>query len=456
MPTVSNANFYKYISVWRYLSNSDDEGYELGALSDGGWEAGDDVPNIFNPDHNDYDFNIFKLSTWDVSGVTTMEDAFKEYEGEFGTGNFTRSWSSGSTSGTDTTFDANITNWNCSSCLDFCSMFRSSTTFNQDISGWGNGSTTATQVFDRSGVSTISFARMFRDATLFNQDISGWKVASVNDFEDMFRGATAFTQDLSSWKTNGNGMQSLADSKFTDFWTGATAHANNGQTVTYATWTTTTCFYGFVNVMTKEGLKQIKDLKRGDLILTNDGYQPLAKLDTGFNHSDERLNQLLNTTNFMVKIPKDFLAKNVPSEDVYVTDTHPLSVRVTSDKNDKDFEFLHLFVRELMKLNGNIEYVRLNEKYLYNLIFDKHYEINVGGMKFLSHHPNHFNGNVLLLTGDEIEKKNRSKKIYALNNQIYFDIVTLKDLLKNKPGSMSDKEYLASVLTFDVAKASLF
>ena len=213
---------------------------------------------------------------------------------------------------------------------------------------------------------------------------------------------------------------------------------------------TVTCFYGFVNVMTKEGLKQIKDLKRGDLILTNDGYQPLAKLDIGFNPSNKRLNQLLNTTNFMVKIPKDFLAKNVPSEDVYVTDTHPLSVRITSDKNDKDFEFLHLFARELVKLNGNVEYVKLNEKYLYNLMFDKHYEINVGGMKFLSHHPNHNNNTIRLNDGEEINANNRSKKVYVdKNNTIYFKDITLKDLLKEKPESLTDKEYLAQVLVFN-------
>ena len=54
----------------------------------------------------------------------------------------------------------------------------------------------------------------------------------------------------------------------------------------------------------------------------------------------------------MVKIPKDSV-KNVPSEDVYVTKT-PLSVKVRSAKNDKDFEFLHLFVEELMHLGDGI------------------------------------------------------------------------------------------------------
>ena len=201
------------------------------------------------------------------------------------------------------------------------------------------------------------------------------------------------------------------------------------------------CFSGNSQVKILDGdKKKIKDLKRGDLILTNDGYQPLAQLDVGFNPSDD----------LMVKIPKDFLAENVPSEDVYVTKTHPLSVKVRSAKNDKDFEFLHLFVKELMHLGDGIEYVKKDEeKNLYNLIFDNHYEISVGNMKFLSHHPNHNNGNKRLKEGQEINPSYRTKKVYADDEGIYFKIINLKKLLKRKPENMTDKEYVASVLRFD-------
>ena len=212
---------------------------------------------------------------------------------------------------------------------------------------------------------------------------------------------------------------------------------------------TVICFYGFVNVQTDKGLKQIKDLKRGDMIFTNDGYQPLAELDVGFNPSNELLKRKFKTTDFMVKIPKDFLAENVPTEDVYVTKTHPLSVRITSD--DKDFEYLHLFVEELMQLGDDIEYVRKDEETkLYNLIFDNHYEVNVGNMKFLSHHPNHNNGNKRLKEGNEIDPENRTKKVYADKNGIYFKKITLKNLLKDKPDEMTDKEYLVHALCFKV------
>ena len=202
------------------------------------------------------------------------------------------------------------------------------------------------------------------------------------------------------------------------------------------------CFYGFVNIMTNQGLKLIQDLKRGDLILTNDGYQPLSKLIKSRNTNKIR--------ELMVKIPKDYFCENIPSEDIYTTHTHPLSVKILSDKDDGDFEYLHFFVKELMNLNDGVELCYLEkEDYIYNLAFDKHYELNIGGLKLLSHHPNHNNGNYRLHESDEFNHENRSKKVYADKKSSYFKRISLKNLLKDKPSEMTDKEYLASVLRFD-------
>ena len=204
-----------------------------------------------------------------------------------------------------------------------------------------------------------------------------------------------------------------------------------------------TCFYGFTDIMTKTGMKKIKNLKKHDLILTNDGYKPLTMLSVGLNYITKN-----SSNKLMVKIPKDFFKENVPNKDIYVTDTHPISVKIISPDNDKDFEFLHLFLKELIKLG--LEYHDLpEEKYIYNLIFDKHYEIDIGNIKFLSHHPNHFNGNVILRSGDEINKKERSRKIYAMNNCSYFETTRLKDLLKNKPEHLTDKEYIGEIIQFN-------
>ena len=212
---------------------------------------------------------------------------------------------------------------------------------------------------------------------------------------------------------------------------------------TTTTSTQKTCFYGFTDIMTKTGMKKIKNLKKYDLILTNDGYKPLTMLSIGLNYITKN-----SSNKLMVKIPKDFFKQNVPNKDIYVTDTHPISVKIITPDNDKDFEFLHLFLKELIELG--LKYHDLpEEKYIYNLIFDKHYEIDVGNIKFLSHHPNHFNGNVILRSGDEINKKERSRKIYAMNNCTYFETTTLKNVLKNKPEHLTDKEYIGEIIQFN-------
>jgi len=208
------------------------------------------------------------------------------------------------------------------------------------------------------------------------------------------------------------------------------------------------CFYGFVNIMTKSGLKQIQDLKRGDLVRTNDGFQPLAKLEVGPNPTQELLLKHLKTTEFMLKIPSDFFLPGVPNEDVYVTKGHPVSVKVL---RQGDFEFLHLYMSELVSLG--LEYVQLEEKYVYNLIFDKHYELNVGGIKFLSHHPNHNNENTRLEV--PFDEKNRSKKVYADENGCHFQRTTLKKLIKEKPTGQTDLEFLGGVLQFTQVKQPL-
>jgi len=373
---------------------------------------------------------------WDTSRVKTMEETFSYSQ-----------------------FNQDISNWNTSACTKMKGMFYTTPLFDQNIAtsppitAANSVTGSAYTAWDVSSVKNME--EMFEGngggRVAFNQDISNWDVSSVTTMKEMFRNATLFNQDITTWKTNGNGMKS--NITLTNMFNGATAMLEvngNVTTPTYTDWETQTiCFYGFVNVMTDQGLKQIKDLKRGDMILTNDGYQPLAELDIGFNPSDKLLLSKLKSTDFMVKIPKDFFIENVPSEDVYVTKTHPLSVKIISSDDDKDFEFLHLFVKELMQLGDGIEYVRKDEeKKLYNLIFDKHYEINVGNMKFLSHHPNHLNKNKYLVEGEEKNQENRTKKIYAIEGQCFFDIITLKDLLKQKPGNMTNKEYLGSLIKF--------
>ena len=66
-----------------------------------------------------------------------------------------------------------------SSVRNMTNMFRTASTFNQDISGW-----------DVSLVTNMG--GMFNSAALFNQDISLWNVSSVTNMGGMFRNAFAF------------------------------------------------------------------------------------------------------------------------------------------------------------------------------------------------------------------------------------------------------------------------
>ena len=159
------------------------------------------------------------------------------------------------------------------------------------------------------------------------------------------------------------------------------------------------CFRGDTQVKTSEGYKNIESLKRGDLIMTNAGLQPLSKL-----HKSKPIP--------MIKIPTGLLGENLPNRDVFVCKWHPLSVKILTDDNDDEPEFLHMLAGEL-EIFDEVKKVSRGDA-AYNLIFDKHHEIDVGGLKFLSHHPNHNGGrHPRLVEGEEMDASKRAKKVYV-------------------------------------------
>ena len=101
--------------------------------------------------------------------------------------------------------------WDVSNCTTFSQFFYRASAFNQDIGNWnigGNPSTTA-----------VSCYRMFRSATSFNQDIYtkaisaaasptgsayvAWDMSKVNDMEYMFsEGGSTFNGDINNWDTS--------------------------------------------------------------------------------------------------------------------------------------------------------------------------------------------------------------------------------------------------------------
>ena len=77
-------------------------------------------------------------------------------------------------------------------------------------------------------------------------------------------------------------------------------------TPTYANWEMQTiCFRRYTRLKPVTVTKTLKISSDGDMVMTNAGAQPLAKLSKGLPTS-------------MIKIPKDLLAKNVPNSDVVV------------------------------------------------------------------------------------------------------------------------------------------
>ena len=109
---------------------------------------------------------------------------------------------------------------------------------------------------------------------------------------------------------------------------------------------------------------------------------------------------------------------------------HPLSVKILTGDDDDEPEFLHMWAGEL-EIFDEVKKVSRGDA-AYNLILDKHHEVDVGGMKFLSHHPNHDSGrHPRLAEGEEIDASKRAKKVYVSKDGKFVNYkgTTLKKLL---------------------------
>ena len=117
---------------------------------------------------------------------------------------------------TASTFNQDISSWNVSSVTDMNSMFRNALAFNQDISSWNVSSVTdmnnmflGTTLFNNGAVGNVggkpltwtagtgtsnvtNMEYMFGNCLAFNQDISSWNVSSVTNMSHMFEANSAF------------------------------------------------------------------------------------------------------------------------------------------------------------------------------------------------------------------------------------------------------------------------
>jgi surface protein len=199
------------------------------------------IHQLFTGSYDKTRFNE-DISSWDVSNVTDMSDAFlsnSKFNQDIG------SWDVSNVTNMSRMFEGaaefnhDINSWNVSNVAEMHSIFKGAQSFDQDISSWNISSevTNMSEMFSGSGfnhdighwdmsnvtkigsmlnrspfnqdisswdVSNVTeIGYLFRGNIAFNQDIGSWDVSGVKDMDGMFDGATAFNQDISSWDVSG-------------------------------------------------------------------------------------------------------------------------------------------------------------------------------------------------------------------------------------------------------------
>jgi surface protein len=104
-------------------------------------------------------------------------------------------------------FNEDISTWDVSGVTTMESMFDSASSFNQDIGDW-----------DTSSVKNME--RMFYYAYAFHQNIGDWNTSSVSNMTSMFRRARSFNQDLHQWDVSKIGSKPSSFDSQSDKWTG--------------------------------------------------------------------------------------------------------------------------------------------------------------------------------------------------------------------------------------------
>ena len=131
------------------------------------------------------------------------------------------------------------------------------------------------------------------------------------------------------------------------------------------------CFHENTPIMTEHGKVPIKDLKRGTMVQTLNGLKPLARL---------MVNEYIIFGQEFVKFPAHCLGENVPTTDVLCTREHPLM-----------FDFKTVAAKEFVGKVKGVEIVHSTSNQ-YNLLFEEQEYVNIEGITFVSHHPNHVKG----------------------------------------------------------------
>ena len=194
---------------------------------------------------------------------------------------------------------------------------------------------------------------------------------------------------------------------------------------------------------------EIKDVAVGDIIRTSRGDLPIAHI----------MKTQTTKNKEYVKFEKGCLAPNLPSDDFYVTEQHPLSLGFYKnellnegqyDDKEDDYIMLQMAAGELVGTIPGITKVTRNFGHYYNLVFDEHASIDMEGIDVCSHHPR--TGPFYLprdkyIDSSKINDKKIDKKI---TNPKFIRMCDL--IIRYKPENIELKEFLASCLTSDLNK----
>lgn len=129
------------------------------------------------------------------------------------------------------------------------------------------------------------------------------------------------------------------------------------------------CFHPHTMIKTLNGAVMIKDLKRGDCVETLGGFKPVSQIIK---------TNVIGESHDFVKFPPHCFGANVPHKDVYCTRHHPVGVN-----------FKNVPAEACIGKIPGVELVKMNVAAYYNIQFDTAEWLNVCGMFFTSHHPNH-------------------------------------------------------------------
>lgn len=133
----------------------------------------------------------------DLTGTTSLFSAFR--------------------SCTSLTTVPSITSWTTSSVTNFESIFRDSTSYDQDldsldvsgannISNFFRGATSFNGAVGSWSTASVSFALgVFWDATSFDKPLNSWSVSGFTNMNSIFRNASSFNQPLGSWSLSSLG-----------------------------------------------------------------------------------------------------------------------------------------------------------------------------------------------------------------------------------------------------------